>query len=157
MRGPKPEAERRFFGDPGSLLVQPNSLRRSHAHQDDRLAPRRGRARAARDNSGPGHGGHGVRLDTYNLKGTLSGYTAAVGTTPGSITIQVMKGNRAGRPFVGMTLTFVLTTATKIEPRGAVILDGDRGSVQLKAAEGLDATGLQMAIPKKVEDEFDDD
>ena len=75
------------------------------------------------DNSGPGHGGHGghgLRLDTYNLKGTLSGFTAAVGTTPGSITIQVMKGNRAGRPFVGMTLTFMLTTATKIEPRGAV-------------------------------------
>lgn len=109
------------------------------------------------DNSGPGHGGHGLRLDTYNLKGTLSGFTAAVGTTPGSITIQVMKGNRAGRPFVGRTLTFMLTTATKIEPRGAVILDGDRGSVQLKAAERLDAAGLQAVTPKKVEDEFDDD
>ena len=47
-------------------------------------------------NSGPRHGGHGhgVRLDTYNLKGRLSAFTAAVGTTPGSITIQVMKGNR---------------------------------------------------------------
>ena len=91
------------------------------------------------------------------MKGTLSGFTAAVGTTPGSITIQVMKGNRAGRPFVGMTLTFMLTTATKIEPRAAVILDGDRGSVQLKAAERLDAAGLQAVTPKKVEDEFDDD
>ena len=113
------------------------------------------------DNSGPGHGGHGhghgVRLDTYNLKGTLSGFTAATGTTPGSITITVLKGNRAGRPFVGMTLTFALTAATKIEPRGAAILDGDRGSVQLKAAEGLDAAGLQAQIPRKVEDEFDDD
>ena len=110
-------------------------------------------------NSGSGHGGHGhgVRLDTYKLKGTLSAFTAAMGTTPGSITIKVQKGNRAGRPFVGMTLTFVLTTATKIEPRGAVVLDGDRGSVQLKAAEGLDAAGLQAATPKKVEDEFDDD
>ena len=109
-------------------------------------------------NSGSGHGGHGhgVRLDTYKLKGTLSAYTAAMGTTPGSITIKVLKGNRAGRPFVGMTLTFVLMTATKIEPRGAVIVDGDRGSVQLKAAEGLDAAALQAATPK-VEDEFDDD
>jgi hypothetical protein len=80
-----------------------------------------------------------------------------MGTTPGSITIKVLKGNRAGRPFVGMTLTFVLTTATKIEPRGAVIRDGDRGSVQLKAAEGLDAAALQAATPEKVEDEFDDD
>jgi hypothetical protein len=108
---------------------------------------------------GGGHGGHGhgVRLDTYKLKGTLSAYTAAMGTTPGSITIKVLKGNRAGRPFVGMTLVFVLTTATKIEPRGAVIVDGDRGSVQLKAAERLDAGALQAAIPKKVEDEFDDD
>jgi len=110
-------------------------------------------------NSGSGHGGHGhgVRLDTYKLKGTLSAFTAAMGTTPGSITIKVLKGNRAGRPFVGMTLTFVLTTATKIEPRSAAILDGDRGSVQLKTAEGLDAAGLQAATPKKVEDEFDDD
>jgi hypothetical protein len=106
------------------------------------------------DNSGPGHG---VRLDTVNLKGTLSGFTAATGTTPGSITITVLKGNRAGRPFVGTTLTFVLTAATKFEPRGAVIRDGDRGSVQLKAAEGLDAAGLQAVIPRKVEDEFDDD
>ena len=108
-------------------------------------------------NSGPRHGGHGVRLDTYNLKGRLSAFTAAVGTTPGSITIQVMKGNRAGRPFVGMTLTFVLTAATKIEPRGAVIVNGDRGSVQLKAKEGLDAAGLQAQIPRKVEDEFLED
>ena len=110
-------------------------------------------------NSGSGHGGHGhgVRLDTYNLKGRLSAFTAAVGTTPGSITIQVLKGNRAGRPFVGMTLTFVLTVATKIEPRGAVIVNGDRGSVQLKAAEGLDAAGLQAQIPRKVEDEFLED
>ena len=109
--------------------------------------------------SGPRHvgHGHGVRLDTYNLKGRLSAFTAAVGTTPGSITIQVMKGNRAGRPFVGMTLTFVLTAATKIEPRGAVIVNGDQGSVQLKAKEGLDAAGLQAQIPRKVEDEFLED
>jgi hypothetical protein len=109
--------------------------------------------------SGPRHvgHGHGVRLDTYNLKGRLSAFTAAVGTTPGSITIQVMKGNRAGRPFVGMTLTFVLTAATKIEPRGAVIVNGDQGSLQLKAKEGLDAAGLQAQIPRKVEDEFLED
>jgi hypothetical protein len=109
--------------------------------------------------SGPRHvgHGHGVRLDTYNLKGRLSAFTAAVGTTPGSITIQVLKGNRAGRPFVGMTLTFVLTAATKIEPRGAVIVNGDQGSVQLKAKEGLDAAGLQAQIPRKVEDEFLED
>jgi hypothetical protein len=109
--------------------------------------------------SGPRHvgHGHGVRLDTYNLKGRLSAFTAAVGTTPGSITIQVLKGNRAGRPFVGMTLTFVLTAATKIEPRGAVIVNGDQGSLQLKAKEGLDAAGLQAQIPRKVEDEFLED
>ena len=89
---------------------------------------------ALADHGGRGGGGHGGKTDTYQLKGTLSAYTAAVGTTPGSITIHVLKGNRAGRPFVGMTLTFVLTTATRIEPRRAVIVDGDHGSVQVKAA-----------------------
>jgi hypothetical protein len=115
-------------------------------------------AAAIADHGGGGQGGgHGGKRDTYNLKGTLSAYTAAAGTTPGSITIRVTKGNRAGRAFVGLTLTFALTTATEVEPKGVVIADGDRGSVQVKGPVGLDATGLQALTPKKVEDEPDDD
>ena len=40
------------------------------------------------------------KKDTYELKGTLSAYTAAVDTTPGSLTILVTKANHAGQPFV---------------------------------------------------------
>jgi hypothetical protein len=95
----------------------------------------------------------GKKKDTYQLKGTLSAYTAATDTTLGSITILVSKANKAGRPFVGQTLTFALDATTQIEPAAAAIVDGDQGFVQVKGAPGLDATGLQAVVPKKVEDE----
>jgi hypothetical protein len=100
-----------------------------------------------------GGGGNGKSQATYQLKGTLSAYTAAVGTTPGSITILVSKGNNAGRPFVGQTLTFATNAATKVSPRGAAIANGDQGSVQLKGAAGLTAAGLQALVPRHVQDE----
>jgi hypothetical protein len=90
---------------------------------------------------------------TYELHGTLSAYTAPVGTTPGSITILVSKANKAGRPFVGQTLVFVLDATTKVRPFGALIADGDLGAVQVKGAPNLDATGLQAVAPKLVVDE----
>ena len=91
------------------------------------------------------------KKDTYNLKGTLSTYTAAVDeSTPGSITILVTKANKAGRPFVGQTLTFAVTSATKVKTDSDGILDGEFGNVQLKGAPGLDATGLQALTPKLV-------
>lgn len=90
------------------------------------------------------------KKDTYNLKGTLSAYTAAVDPTPGSITILVTKANKAGRPFVGQTLTFAVTSATKVKTDADGIVDGEFGNVQLKGAPGLDATGLQALTPKLV-------
>ena len=44
---------------------------------------------------------------TYELEGTLSAFTAVKGSTPGSITIIVTDGNKAGRAFKGDTLTFM--------------------------------------------------
>jgi len=90
------------------------------------------------------------KKDTYELKGTLSAYTAAVGSTPGSLTIQVTKANEAGKVFVGQTLTFVLDSSTKVKTKGGGIVDGDRGDVQVKGAPGLDATGLEALTPKQV-------
>ena len=99
-----------------------------------------------------GHGG-GQKQATYEFHGTLSAYTAAVGATPGSITILVSKANKAGRPFVGLTLTFPVSLTTKVEPTGAVIVNGDLGSVQVKGARGLDAAGLQALAARQIEDE----
>lgn len=100
-----------------------------------------------------GNGKGGKKKATYEMHGTLSAYTAPVGTTPGSITILVSKTNKAGRPFVGQTLVFVLDATTKIQPAGALIADGDLGAVQVKGAPNLDATGLQAVVPKQVVDE----
>src|SRR5215218_8446732 len=86
--------------------------------------------------------------DTYELKGTLSAYTAAVDTTPGSVTILVTKANHAGQPFVGQTLVFPVDAATRVKTKGG-ILDGDKGDVQVKGTPGLDATGLQLLTPKQ--------
>jgi hypothetical protein len=93
------------------------------------------------------------KKSTYELKGTFSAYTAPVGLAPGSITILVRKTNKAGHAFVGQTLVFALDASTKVGPAGVVILDGDRGSVQVKGAPGLDAIGLQAVVPRKVQDE----
>jgi hypothetical protein len=90
------------------------------------------------------------KKDTYELKGTLSAYTGAVDTTPGSITIVVNKANHAGQPFVGQTLIFTLDATTRVKMKGGAIVDGDQGDVQVKGAPGLDATGLQAVTPKQV-------
>jgi len=90
------------------------------------------------------------KQDTYELKGTLSAYTAAVGSTPGSLTIVVSKANQAGRPFVGQTLTFALDSSTRVKTKGGGIVDGDQGDVQVKGSPGLDLTGLEALTPKQV-------
>jgi hypothetical protein len=95
------------------------------------------------------------KKDTYNLKGTLSAYTAAVdATTPGSVTILVTKANKAGQPFVGQTLVFAVGTSTKVKLKGAAIVDGDHGTIQVKGGPGLvDVTALQLLAPKLVVDQ----
>ena len=100
-----------------------------------------------------GHGGGGPKQATYEFHGTLSGYLAAVGAAPGSITILISKANRAGRPFVGQTLTFPVSSLTKVEPTGGVIVNGDQGSLQLRGAAALGALGLQALTPRKIQDE----
>jgi hypothetical protein len=101
-----------------------------------------------------GGNGHGPKQATYQLHGTLSAYTAAAGVTPGSITIVVSKSNKAGRAFVGQTVTFTVASTTKVKPGGALIADGDLGSIQVKGAPGMtDPLVLGAVAPKLVVDE----
>lgn len=94
---------------------------------------------------------------TYELEGTLSAFTAVKGSTPGSITIMATDGNKAGRAFKGDTLTFMLTKATRVEANdNGMIANGDPGEIQVKGPAGLDAAGLQKLIPRKVEDQAED-
>jgi hypothetical protein len=69
----------------------------------------------------------------------------------------VTDGNKAGRAFKGDTLTFMLTKATRVEANdNGMIANGDPGEIQVKGPAGLDAAGLQKLIPRKVEDQAED-
>jgi hypothetical protein len=98
-------------------------------------------------------GGSGKGQTNYELRGTLSGYVAATSGTPGSITILVTGGNKAGRAFAGDTLTFALNAGTRVEAGLTGITDGDAGEIQVRAASAADVTTLQQQAPRRVEDE----
>lgn len=74
----------------------------------------------------------------YVLKGTLSGYKAASGSTDGSVTITVSRANRHGGAFVkavnNATGTFLVSSSTKIvlHDGTTTISDGDKGIVKLR-------------------------
>jgi hypothetical protein len=94
----------------------------------------------------------GPKQATYQLEGALSAYTPAAGPGKGSITIVVTKANNAGRAFLGMTLTFAVSSSTHMSTKSqdGSIADGSRGQVQVKAAPGADAATLQAADAKSV-------
>src|SRR4029077_3903592 len=71
----------------------------------------------------------------YVLKGTLSSYTAATSTVPGSISITVNHSNFHGRARKGQTLPFSTTMTTKVTMvNGATqITDGAKGVLKFKA------------------------
>ncbi len=78
------------------------------------------------------------------LRGTLSKYTAASGSTDGSVSITVGSSNFASKTLKGSTLTFAVSSKTKVVLHdGKAIADGDRGIVQVRAQKGSDATALQ--------------
>jgi hypothetical protein len=89
----------------------------------------------------------------YDLHGTLSAYTAPVGATNGSITILVASANAFGQAFVGLSLTFAVSSTTDVTVAGAGIADGDQGTVSLTGAVGLSALALQALVPETVTDE----
>lgn len=73
----------------------------------------------------------------YVLKGTVEAYTAAQGTTNGSITIKFTRANRHGAAFVKALnkadSSFVVTSSTKVVLHdGAAIATGDNVIVKLR-------------------------
>lgn len=101
--------------------------------------------------SGKGSGGtHGKSAPKvmYVLKGTLSGYTAANGSTNGSITIAVSHSNRHGQALKGQSLTIPVSAATKISLASGLttIAAGDRGIVKIRAPKKVLASDLLSTI-----------
>ena len=92
----------------------------------------------------PGSNGKGTPKVLYILKGTLTAYTAANGTTDGTVSIKVSSSNLGRAALKGQTLTFaVSSTATKVS---AAVTANDKGVVKVKAAKKVAAAALLAAL-----------
>lgn len=92
----------------------------------------------------PGSNGKGTPKVLYILKGTLTAYTAASGTTDGTVSIKVSSSNLGKATLKGQTLTFaVSSTATKAS--GTVTV-GDKGVVKVRAAKKVTAANLLATL-----------
>jgi hypothetical protein len=97
---------------------------------------------------------------TYVLKGTLSAYTAVTPANgvnpevPGSVTITVAHSNHHGMAFKRQSLTFQLTSSTKVVlGHHSTVTDGDRGMVKVRAPKNTDATTIQTLAARMVIDQ----
>jgi hypothetical protein len=88
----------------------------------------------------------------YVLKGTLTAYTPANGTTNGSVTIMVKSSNHHGASLKNQSLTFAVSSATKIV---GTFTANDKGIVNLRGAKaGLgDPASFGALVAKQVIDQ----
>jgi hypothetical protein len=74
----------------------------------------------------------------YVLEGTLTAYTAASGTTNGSVSVLVKSANYHGAKLKGLTLVFAASAKTKIvTPEGATVTVNDKGIVKVRGPRKL--------------------
>lgn len=89
----------------------------------------------------------------YVLRGTLTAYTAADGSTNGSVTITVKSSNRHGASLRGQSLTFMVSSSTKVV---GTYTQNDKGIVKLrgpKAGLGDPSTFGTTLVAKQVIDQ----
>jgi len=90
----------------------------------------------------------------YVLRGSLSAYSAASGTTNGTVSITVNGSNQEPKTLRGLTLVFATNTKTKVELFDhKTIVDGDRGIVKVRATKNVDAVTLQTKTAFQVIDQ----
>ena len=95
----------------------------------------------------------------YVLKGTLTAYTAAAGATNGSVSLLVKSANHHGASLKGQTLTFAVSSATKVVTGdAAAVTVNDNGVVQVRGPKKIGATDnlatvLQALTAKQVIDQ----
>jgi hypothetical protein len=108
----------------------------------------------------PAHSQKPVPQVAYELKGTLSNYTAYDSVTPanGTVTITVKDANPQGKTLKGQTLTFAVdaNTAVWLKSGLTTITNGDRGMIRVMAAKHIApadlAATLQASPAKAVKD-----
>ena len=86
----------------------------------------------------------------FVLRGTLTAYTAAAGTTNGSVSITVASSNRHASTLKGATLTFPVSSSTKI---AGTFKPGDKGVVKVRAAKNTSSATLQTLTAFQVIDQ----
>lgn len=83
----------------------------------------------------------------YVLKGTLTAFTAANGTTNGSVSLLVKSANHHGASLKGQTLTFAVSSSTKVVTEGgAPVTVNDNGLVQVRGPKKIAATDTLAAV-----------
>jgi hypothetical protein len=88
----------------------------------------------------------------YVLRGTLTAYTAANGATNGFVTITVKSSNRHGASLKNLSLTFAVSSSTKVV---GTFTANDNGIVKLRGAKaGLgDPTTFGTLVSKQIIDQ----
>ena len=78
----------------------------------------------------------------YVLKGTLTAYTAASGSTDGSVSLSVKSANYHGAALKGQTLTFALPSTAKLvlHDGAAINPNTDKGIVKVRGPKKIGAT-----------------
>jgi len=88
----------------------------------------------------------------YVLRGTLTAYAPASGATNGSVTITVKSSNRHGASLKNLSLTFAVSSATKVV---GTFTANDNGIVKVRGAKaGLgDPSAFGAIVAKQVIDQ----
>jgi len=86
----------------------------------------------------------------FVLRGTLGAYTAANGSTNGSVAITVERANHEAKLLDKQTLTFPVSSATKVV---GTVTSGHEGIVKVRAARNASVTTLQASVAFQVIDQ----
>ena len=86
----------------------------------------------------------------FVLRGTLTAYTAASGSTNGSVSITVKSSNFESSSLKGSTLTFAVSSSTKI---AGTFKTGDNGIVKVRAAKKTPSSTLTTLTAFQVIDQ----
>jgi beta-lactamase class A len=97
-------------------------------------------------NSQPSHGNAAPQV-MYVLKGTLTAYTAASGTTNGSVSLLVKSANHHGATLKGQTLTFPVASTTKVVTGTATAVTvNNNGLVQIRGPKTVTPAATLAAV-----------
>jgi hypothetical protein len=91
----------------------------------------------------------------YILRGTITAYAAANGATNGSVSILVSASNHHGASLQGKTLTFAVSSSTRVVlHKGAAVNPGhDHGIVKIRGAKALTDAAAQALVVQQIVDQ----